>query len=165
MNADAVHYEFLAIPGKDPREDLIDKLSAQIPKGACILTYKMSFEKGVLEQLGKVFPKYKGRIKGMIKNIRDLMILFQRRHVYLWQARGSYSLKEVLPAFLPELSYDDLAIQNGGMASKGYFEMDQMEDAIEQEKLRSDLLEYCKLDTLAMVKIVEKLGALTGPVG
>jgi hypothetical protein len=70
---------------------------------------------------------------------------------------GSYSLKEVLPALVPELSYEGMDISDGGMASLSYMRICETEDADERESLRRALLEYCKLDTLGMVKILEKL--------
>ena len=70
---------------------------------------------------------------------------------------GSYSIKAVLPALIPELSYDGMEISNGGMAMNAYSTMCETEDPEELESIRKALLEYCGLDTLAMVKIVEKL--------
>ncbi|MEA3428401.1 MAG: DUF2779 domain-containing protein, partial [Thermodesulfobacteriota bacterium] len=76
---------------------------------------------------------------------------------YLWQMNGSYSIKAVLPALIPELSYDEMEISNGGMAMDAYSTMRQTEDPGELERIQKALLEYCKLDTLGMVRIVEKL--------
>ena len=71
--------------------------------------------------------------------------------------KGSYSIKKVLPALVPELSYGDLEIQEGGTASNTYAQMAQDLFKGDEKKTRDDLLEYCKLDTWAMVKILEKL--------
>jgi hypothetical protein len=76
---------------------------------------------------------------------------------YHYQLNGYYSLKSVLPLLVPEMSYDNLGIRDGGMAMNAYFTMNQSNDQTEIERIRRDLLEYCKLDTLAMVKILEKL--------
>jgi len=70
---------------------------------------------------------------------------------------GSYSLKDVLPVLAPEMSYADLEVSNGGMAANAYVEMIQTEDADEKEQIRQALLKYCKLDTLEMIKILERL--------
>ena len=58
---------------------------------------------------------------------------------------------------MPELSYDEMEIRDGGMASNAWLGLWELEDSSEIEKIRNALLEYCKLDTLGMVKILEKL--------
>jgi hypothetical protein len=81
------------------------------------------------------------------------------RTVYSEAFEGRYSIKKVLPIVVPELSYGDLNIQEGGTASFQYGQMGGM-SANEQTQLRQDLLDYCCLDTLAMVKIFDKINAL-----
>ncbi|MFH0812002.1 MAG: hypothetical protein V2A69_04080 [Pseudomonadota bacterium] len=85
------------------------------------------------------------------------MAPFQRKDYYRWQMRGSYSLKEVLPALVPELTYEKMEISDGQMASSAYLRIWELEDKAEVEKIRQALLKYCKLDTLGMVRILEKL--------
>ena len=68
-----------------------------------------------------------------------------------------YSIKYVLPALVPELSYQDLEIQEGGTASSTFTQMVLGAFKGDIEKTKKDLLEYCKLDTYAMVKIIEQL--------
>ncbi|MGV8059208.1 MAG: DUF2779 domain-containing protein [Smithellaceae bacterium] len=154
---DLKHHEFLARPNTDPREELINKLLIEIPDNACVVAYNKSFEIGVLKNLTDRFPEHKKQIDIIIKNMRDLMDPFRRKDIYHWQQNGSYSLKEVLPAMLPEFSYDNLDVQDGGMAMQSYAKMNQINDPNEIESIRKALLEYCCLDTLAMVKIFEKL--------
>lgn len=43
------------------------------------------------------------------------------------------------------------------MAMDAYYRMCNSIDSAEVERIRKALLEYCRLDTLAMVKIMEKL--------
>ncbi len=117
-----VHREYLADPGIDPRKGLIEKLLADIPQKGSILSYS-SFETRILTDLGKWFPKYAARIKRVIERIIDLMAPFRSKDLYLWQMNGSYSIKEVLPALVPEMDYEKLEISNGGMAMSAYFEM------------------------------------------
>jgi hypothetical protein len=74
--------------------------------------------------------------------------------------RGSYSIKQVLPALVPDLTYKDLEISEGGTASNTFAEMVMGAFKGDIDKTRKDLLEYCKLDTYAMVKILEKLYAI-----
>ncbi|MBU4463360.1 MAG: DUF2779 domain-containing protein, partial [Proteobacteria bacterium] len=156
-----IHFEYLAEPGNDPRRELAEKLLAEIPKDACILTYNQAFERGVLKNLAEAFPDLADDINARIENIRDLMIPFRKRDVYRWQMRGSYSIKAVLLALVPELSYDDLSVSDGLMAMLVYHEMYKIDDTDKVVELRKGLLEYCRLDTLAMVKILVKLKELS----
>jgi hypothetical protein len=155
--AEPVHYEILAEPGQDPRSHLISKLVSEIPDGSCVLAYNMGFEKGILNSLKDYFPNHAKTIDEILANMRDLIVPFRSRAYYSWLLQGSYSLKEVLPALVPELSYDCMDIIDGGMASLSYLRMCETEDADERKRLRLALLEYCKLDTLGMVKILGKL--------
>ena len=93
-------------------------------------------------------------------NIKDLMIPFQNKDYYSPKMKGSYSIKNVLPALVPQMekAYKDLnLIHNGGEAMQVFVNLSEIEDEKQKEEYRKALLEYCKLDTLAMVKILEKL--------
>ena len=85
---------------------------------------------------------------------------FQARGYYSLELGGSYSIKEVLPALCPddpELDYHNLAlVHNGGEAQTAYVELAGKSPG-ERERVRAALLAYCRLDTLAMVKILDKL--------
>ncbi|SEA16987.1 protein of unknown function [Desulfuromusa kysingii] len=155
--AEPEHYEFLAEPDVDPRRQLIEQLLDLIPEDGCVLTYNQTFEKGVLRALAELFPDLAGAIDKRLENVRDLMVPFRRRDVYRWQMRGSYSIKEVLPAMVPELSYSGMEIADGMAAMQAYHDMCALEDGVELEQLRKAMLEYCRLDTLAMVRILGEL--------
>ncbi|MGD9304251.1 MAG: DUF2779 domain-containing protein, partial [Desulfobacterales bacterium] len=80
------------------------------------------------------------------------------KHYYHAKFHGSFSLKFVLPALLPHLSYNNLIIQEGNQASLEYLRMiDPATPPAEKKKIRKNLLDYCGHDTLAMVKIREQL--------
>ncbi len=160
-DAESEHYEYLAPPNVDPRRELIEQLLAAIPAEACILTYNQAFEKSVLRELAKLFPDLAEAIEVRIANVRDLMLPFKRRDVYRWPMRGSYSIKQVLPAMVPELSYAGMEIADGKAAMQAYREMCALEAGEELEKLRKAMLEYCRLDTLAMVRVLGELGKVT----
>lgn len=151
------HQEFLAPTDKNPQEALLQSLLAALPKDSCILTWNQAFEKGRLEELSKYSPAHKQEISGILKNIRDLMAPFRRKDIYHWQFAGSYSIKAVLPALVPELSYKGLAVSNGEIAASSWLRMRQESDNLQIAELRQQLLEYCHLDTLAMVRILEKM--------
>ncbi len=114
----------------------------------------------MLRDLAAALPDVKEDIDERLAGIRDLMLPFRKRWVYHWAMRGSCSIKKVLPALVPEMSYDGLAIGDGGAAMLAYHEMCDATDPRRAAAIRGALLEYCRLDTLAMVKILERLQAL-----
>jgi hypothetical protein len=89
--------------------------------------------------------------------IIDLMPTFRKRHYYRKEMGGSYSMKAVLPALVPDLSYAGMAVCDGSDAMNIYTTLHLVQDEAEVRKIRRNLLEYCTLDTLGMVRIVEKL--------
>ena len=155
------HFEFLARPGVDPRQELVEKMLKEIPDGACTLVYNMAFEKGVLQDLAAFLPEHRKGLGAVIDGLVDLMEPFRRREIYHWEMAGSYSLKNVLPVLVPELSYEGMTISGGDMASEAYFTMGEIGDANELRKLRKALLEYCGQDTLGLVRLLEKMHSMT----
>ena len=75
--------------------------------------------------------------------------------------KGSYSQKVVIPALIPGMTYQGMEIRDGGMAMEGYFRMCSGGDPAEIERVRQGLLEYCRMDTLGMVRLYEKLREIT----
>ena len=159
------HKEFLGKEGIDPRRSLAETLCADIPENACIMAYSMGFEKGRIRELAKLFPDLTAHLTNLCDNILDLAKPFQSGAYYCREMGGSYSIKAVLPALIPndpDLDYLSLDIQNGSMAMEAYASLHhQPPDVI--AKTRAALLAYCRLDTLAMVKILEKLYAVVDP--
>lgn len=158
--AELRHHEFLAPAGENPQLPFLKSLLAVVPKDASILTWNQVFEKERLAELAKYAPDHRQEIATIIKNIRDLMAPFKRKDIYHWQFAGSYSIKAVLPALVPELSYKELAVSNGEMAANTWLRMRQESDEGRVAELRQQLLEYCHLDTLAMVRILEMMREL-----
>ena len=153
------HKEYLALDGIDPREQIALRLVEDIPNDVTVLAYNMSFEKGVIKRLSESFPELSTHLLSINENMKDLMVPFQKKQYVTPSMNGSYSIKYVLPALVPELAraYKELeGVQNGGQAMNAFANMSKMEEA-EKQKMRTSLLEYCKLDTLAMVKILDKL--------
>ena len=156
-HADIRHYEYLAEPNVEPVGKFLDSLLASIPDKACIVAYNKSFETRVLNGVATFFPRHRDKIGTVIENMRDIAVPFRTKAYYDWQMTGSYSLKDVLPALVPGASYDEMEISDGGMATDAYFRMCSADDPAEMDRIRRGLLEYCTLDTLAMVRIFEKL--------
>ncbi|MBL0031052.1 MAG: DUF2779 domain-containing protein [Bacteroidetes bacterium] len=150
--------EFLAeTNGTDPRIPFLEKLITDCGTTGDILVYNIGFERGKLSELALSFPKYKFGINKIIAHLKDLMIPFQQRWYYTPSMQGSYSIKKVLPALVPELSYANLKIQEGGTASSLFAAMVMGEFGGDVERVRGDLREYCGMDTLGMVEILGKL--------
>ena len=154
------HCEFIGAVKGDPQKQFLTTLLDSIPENACVLTWNKAFEGKVLRSLAERFPKYRKRIQSVLDNMVDLMAPFRSKQIYHWQFDGSYSIKSVLPALVPELTYESLNISDGGTAAESWLRMRASTDLEEQEQIKRDLLEYCHLDTLAMLKIVEKMKEL-----
>lgn len=159
------HTEFLGEEGTDPRRKLALSLISDIKPDTCVLAYNMSFEKGVIKNLAKMYPDLSKALMNIHDNIVDLMVPFYNRDYYTKNMKGSYSIKYVLPALFPDdpsLNYHNLKlIHNGSEAMNAFNTLTDYDD--EQRKIiRKNLLEYCKLDTFAMVKIWQKLNEICG---
>jgi len=151
------HREYLANPSQDPRIGFIEQLIQDCGSSGDILVYNIGFEKGKLKDLIEMFPEYSNELRGIVNRLKDLMIPFQKKWYYTPEMRGSYSIKSVLPALVSELSYNDLEIKEGGTASNTFLSMVNGSFEGDLEESKRQLLEYCKLDTFAMVRILEKL--------
>ena len=155
-----IHKEYLADPKEEPRIRFVEQLIKDCSNIGDILVYNIGFERGKLNDLIEVFPQYSNDLRGIVKRLKDLMIPFQQKWYYTPEMRGSYSIKQVLPALVPELSYNDLEINEGGNASNTFLSMVNGTFKGNELQARKSLLEYCKMDTFAMVKIVEKLNEI-----
>lgn len=157
------HREYLAEDGSDPRELLAQKLCEDIPRDVTVLAYNMGFEKGVIQKLASEYETLSEHLLEIHANIKDLMTPFQQKHYVTPSMKGSYSIKYVLPALVPHMAeaYKELdGVQNGSEAMSAFANMSKLEDA-QKEKMRNALLVYCKLDTLAMVRVLDKLREAT----
>jgi hypothetical protein len=154
------HYEHLGKEGQDPRRQLAEQLVQDIPLDVCTLAYNMGFEKGVIKRLAALYPDLAPHLLNIHDHIKDLMVPFQQQAFYCQELAGSYSIKWVLPAVCPgdpELDYHALdGVHNGSEAMSAFADLPQHSPA-EIATIRHNLLKYCCLDTLAMVKILEKL--------
>lgn len=155
------HYAYLADANDDPRIDFIKRLLKDIGQEGDIIVYNKSYEIGRLNELGRDFPEYENELSLLIDRIVDLMIPFQKKHYYAPSMKGSFSIKYVLPALVHELDYNNMEIANGVGASLGFENLQNETDMFRINEIREQLLEYCKLDTYAMVKIHEKLLEIT----
>lgn len=155
------HTDFLGNSVDDPRRELAEKLCRDIPADACVTAYNKGFECGRLKELAAIFPDLSDHLLAISDHIVDLIEPFRKTMLYLPEMNGSFSIKQVLPALYPddlELDYKNLEgmVHNGGEAMTLYPKIAQMSPD-EAQRTRESLLRYCRLDTLAMVRIWEKL--------
>ena len=116
-----------------------------------------TYEQRIQRELAEQLPQYAGELNRIHSRFVDLCALI-KNHYYNLAFHGSFSLKSVLPTLVPEMDYQNLAIQEGSMASLEYLRMiDPTTLAADKTEIRNNLLAYCGQDTLAMVKIREVL--------
>jgi len=151
------HFEYLADELEYATRGLVDVLKERIGTTGSVVVWYESFEKARNAELAELHPEDRGFLEDLNARVFDLMKVFKRDYLHP-DFRGSASIKNVLPVLLPELSYKTLDIQNGTMALTEWERMLASHTAPEhKEEIKKNLLEYCKLDTLAMVKIFEFL--------
>lgn len=154
-------YGYLApSDGSDPRRKLAEDLCEKIPMGACTVVYNDIFEKSRIKEMAAIYPDLHDHLMSIRDGICDLLVPFRAGHYYLPTMGGSFSIKSVLPALYPgdpELDYHQLnMVQNGSDAMTIFPQIKDMPPA-KSEAARNALLQYCNLDTWAMVKVWEKL--------
>jgi uncharacterized protein DUF2779 len=150
------HIEFLhTLPG-DPRPGFIEALIKNCGRQGAVLVYNRGFESRINRELGQAFPRYQLELENINTRMIDLLVPFRSRHLYHPKMMGSASLKSVLPAFVPDLRYDELAIADGDSASARYLDCltDWVSDTA-KETIYRNLREYCGLDTLAEVRLLD----------
>ena len=150
------HCEYLAEPERDCRRELAERMIRDLGTEGSVLMYT-PFEKRIIKGLIEEYPDLGEELNSIISRLVDLEAII-RKNFYHPDFHGSTSIKKTLPALVPELSYDDMEIGEGGtaMTEFAYMAMGKY-DQEKMEKIRKDLLAYCKLDTLAMVKLHERL--------
>ncbi|MER3424723.1 MAG: hypothetical protein C4293_17370, partial [Nitrospiraceae bacterium] len=146
------HDEYLCMDPKDSREELAVRLLMSVGREGSICVYSGN-ERFILERLAEAVPSLKADLMRVVARLWDLFLVI--RDCYYHPAfNGSFSIKSVLPAMVPSLSYDDLEIREGGVAAREYYRMVFEEtDWVEKVRIREALLNYCARDTLAMLEV------------
>ena len=145
---------FLDLSGKDPSRDFADALIRACGESGPVFVYNASFEKARIQELAARFPRFKPALLAIADRIVDLQPVAAACYYHPSQ-QGSWSIKNVLPAVAPDLSYGELeGVQDGSMAMDAYREaIAPTTTAARKAQLREQLDEYCALDTLAMVRL------------
>lgn len=155
-NGKIEHREYLCEEDKNPREKFTLTLLDVLERKGSILTYT-NYEKGIIEGLAEDLPKHGKALLATLDRLVDLYKIIKNNY-YHPEFHGFFSLKSVLPAIIPEMSYNSLTVQEGQEAGIEYMRMlDPSTPIEEKEKIKKNLLEYCWHDTLAMVRIREEL--------
>ena len=150
------HHEYLHTDRTDPRLPLVESLRNHISGVGSVVVYSASFERRILEDLAQSFPEHSAALQSIISRLWDQLVIF-RDHYKHPGFYGSNSLKAVLPVLVPCLSYEDLDIQEGNDAQAIWNMMIKTTNEEARDNMINNLKAYCKMDTLATVKIHKAL--------
>ncbi|REE80685.1 uncharacterized protein DUF2779 [Lutibacter oceani] len=153
------HFEFLANKLELPNK-LNEFMESSTGKTGTFISWHASFEMSRNKDMVEILPKYEGYLSYMNNNMFDLEDIFKIDYVD-YKFHGSTSIKKVLPIIVPKFSYNELEVKNGTMALDTWGRMVLDENFIENKEIvRKNLLDYCELDTLAMVEIYKALKSI-----
>lgn len=157
--AEPEHFEFLATDSGDPRPAFTSTLCDALGDRGSIIVYHQPFESQRLCDLAAWLPEYSKRIEKIQRRLWDLLPII-RDHVYHPVFGGSYSLKSVLPALVPGMSYDGMEVSNGTAAGLVWGSSISGDcNETERQRKRKALLDYCGQDTLATVNLLATIAA------
>ena len=164
VNADhtETHSQWLFDGKGDPRPGMANAILEACKSAATVTAYSSQFERGCIELVAEACPDKAALLKGIADNLVDLQPIV-RENVYDEKFAGSFSIKRVVPALVPDLGYDDLPIAEAETASIQLSRMLLGGPTVhpeEKAELREALLEYCKRDTAAMVALSNRLSEL-----
>ena len=157
LGGELEHYEYLHNDQTtDPRPGLIRKLIETIGNTGSVIVYNQGFEYARNSEMARDFPEYADQLQAINSRIVDLLIPFRERGLYRPCQNGSASIKQTLPAFVPDMSYENLGIHNGTEATEQFMAFMTGNQTPEQTKqMMSNLHEYCGQDTMAMVRLLD----------
>ena len=159
------HMGYLQADNSNPARPLSETLRGHIGKTGSVIAWNMSFEKSCNTALGIMDSEFEEFYKDINVRMADLMIPFSKGYYVDANFGGSASIKNVLPVLVPELSYKNLGIQEGGNAQRSWMDAVLYGKRNDKEEVLNNLEEYCKLDTLAMVEIFNFLTKLVAGEG
>jgi predicted RecB family nuclease len=151
------HFDYLAEDNSDPRLQFAESLLEAVEGAGTIIVYNKGFEYSRLDDLARWLPKHASDIEKIKRKMWDLLVVI-RGNVYHPKFAGSFSLKSVLPALVPDVSYEDLEVAEGTAAGLAWERfIDPATPAKEKAQLKRALLQYCEQDTFALVRLLEVL--------
>jgi hypothetical protein len=159
------HREHLADERADPRPALAAQLLRDLGASGSIVAYSQSTEIAAINTLASHCREQAAALRATRVRFVDLLTPFRELMYYHPDFNGDFSIKSVLPAMFPgdaEMDYGRLEIQDGRTAMTLYSGLAQAGDCAGRQRIRDELRAYCRLDTLAMVRIWQSLAALAG---
>jgi hypothetical protein len=153
------HDEFLSDGRGDPRRVFAERLLQTIKTGDVPIVVYSSYEQQVIEDLARILPDLSAQLLSLREQLFDLLTIV-REHYYHLGFGGSFSIKAVAPTLAPEVDYAGLpGVARGDEASEAFERLvtDRLQRGETPQQLRKALLRYCKLDTLALVRVHEAL--------
>lgn len=151
------HYEYLAEHLTDPAHELVSCLKRDIGDTGSVIVWNAAFEASRNDEMSKQVPEFADVLASINSRMYDLMMVVRSGHYVDSRFGGSASIKKVLPVLCPELSYTDLAINEGRTASASWATLTDPSTSPQiKAQLKKDMLAYCELDTYAMVAIYGK---------
>lgn len=160
------HFEHLEEELVDPVPALAKTLKEQIGPTGTVLAWNMSFEKGRNTDMARHLPAYAKFFKSVNERMIDMMKPISSGLYVHPDFGGLSSIKIVLPVMAPELSYEEMRDDETGFAFNDWPILVGLEggplSADERETLVKRMLDYCKLDTYGMVRILEELKNIEG---
>lgn len=116
------HAAFLDLSGTDPSGSFARSLIEHCGDHGPAFVYNAAFESSRIRELAGRFPDHAPALLAIIDRIVDLLPIARNRYYHPSQ-HGSWSIKALLPALCPDLSYGKLAgVQDGGMAVEAFKE-------------------------------------------
>ena len=149
------HHEYLADKAELPLK-MIELLEKVIGATGSIVSWHKSFENTRNKEMAILYPDKADFLYNVSDRTIDLEDIFKGGYVDI-AFGGSTSIKKVLPVIVPDLTYADMEVANGTDAMEAFTRLLEMPDGLDKTKLKNEMLEYCKLDTLAMVEIFKKM--------
>ena len=159
------HVDDIAPPTRHaPRRRMAEGLLAALGTSTEPIVVYSSYERERLDELIAVLPDLEAPLRAVQARLVDLLEVV-REHVYDLQFRGSFSMKQVAPALVPDLGYEDLAIRDGLAATQAYERLltQANSEAAGVEQTLADLRAYCARDTFVMVRLHRALHVLAMP--
>ena len=152
------HHGYLHREKTDPVPSLLMRLRTDIGKEGSVLVWYQAFETTRNSEMAVMVPEHADFLHALNDRAVDLMDPFKHGWVADKDFGGSNSIKNVLPVLVPDLSYAELAIQEGETASRLWKDVViDGKHAGSATKVFDDLEQYCALDTWAMVRIFQVL--------
>jgi hypothetical protein len=154
-HGEVTHSAYLAEGQGDPRPAVAQAVVEALDGAATILAWHANVEKRCLRQLAEAAPDHATALLEAHDKTEDLLVVV-KNHFYHPDFRGSFSIKNVVPAILPDLAYDALDVADGMAASNLLESVLCRPEALsddQREELTAQLRAYCEHDTAVMVSL------------